>query len=162
MISGDGMIASIEDNHAELCLAALESINGFHKKTGKSFSEMFDSKHFDQYTKTCLWTSKARRGIDLSARMKFRNKHRYLGDLQEDSDFDVADTSAMISFTRVDAADMVNTYDYFTKKLIKELEDNPNLMTREGRILVYPVAKKLGISRKIVNNIIKYMETRNE
>jgi hypothetical protein len=42
------MTASVEDNYAELCVAALESINGFNKKTGKSFEEMFETKYIDQ------------------------------------------------------------------------------------------------------------------
>jgi hypothetical protein len=94
--------------------------------------------------------------------MGFRNKHTSLCDLQDDSTFDVADTSSIRNFDRVDAIDMVNAYDYFTKKLIKELENNPELMTREGRILIDPVAKRLGIPAKRVTNILKYMEMRND
>ena len=74
-ISGDAAIANPEDNYSELCIAAIESINAFKKKTGKGFDEAFDTKLFDQYTKTVLWNRKAKKGIPLSKRMEFRNRH---------------------------------------------------------------------------------------
>ena len=49
LISGDSMLASLEDNYSDLNIAAIESINGFHKKTGESFDEMINNKLFDQY-----------------------------------------------------------------------------------------------------------------
>lgn len=164
MISGDLMIASVEDNYSDLTIAAMESIEGFHKKTGKTFDEMIDMKLFDQYTKTCLWTAKARKGIKLSERIPFRNKHVSIEDIGPAEDnvaFDVADTSSARIFDRVDAQDTVNTYDYKTRKLIKALEENPELMTPTGKIKVAPLAKKLGMSSQKVSNIIKYMEEKN-
>ena len=74
-ISGDEAIANHEDNYADLCIAALESIEGFKKKTGEDFDEAIDNKLFDQYTKTVLWNRKAKKGIPLSKKMDFRNKH---------------------------------------------------------------------------------------
>lgn len=166
LISGDHMLASIEDNFADLNIAALESINGFHKKTGQSFDEMIKTKLFDQYTKTCLWTAKARKGIKLSERMPFRNMHLSIEDLKTshddgDTGFDVADVSASRIVDRIDAQDLVNTYDYKVKRVIQALEEEPELMTEVGKIKISPLAKKLGVSESKVRNIIKFMEDKN-
>jgi len=165
LISGDYMLASIEDNFADLNIAAIESINGFHKKTGETFDEMMTNKLFDQYTKTCLWTAKARKGIRLSERLPFRNKHISMdelrGDGEESTGFDIADVSASRIVDKVDAQDLVNTYDYKVKRVIQALEDEPELMTDVGKIKISPLAKKLGVSESKVRNIIKFMEEKN-
>jgi|ETNvirnome_2_300_1030623.scaffolds.fasta_scaffold00218_23 hypothetical protein len=73
-ISGDNAVANLEDNYAELCLAAIESINGFHRKTGQTFSEMWENPLFDKYTKTCLWHSKNNRGKKISKKIPMLKK----------------------------------------------------------------------------------------
>jgi len=159
------MLASLEDNYSDLNIAAIESINGFHKKTGESFDEMINNKLFDQYTKTCLWTAKARKGIKLSERMPFRNKHISIEEIRQDdeeSSFDIADVSATRDISRVDATDIVNTYDYKVKRIIKALEDKPELMSETGNIKINPLAKELGVSVAKVKNVIKFLEDKNE
>jgi hypothetical protein len=164
LISGDSMLASLEDNYSDLNIAAIESINGFHKKTGESFDEMINNKLFDQYTKTCLWTAKARKGIKLSERMPFRNRHVSIDELRQDeeSSFDIADASAVRDISRVDAADIVNTYDYKVRKVIKALESKPELMSDSGNIKINPLAKELGVSVSKVKDVIKFLEDKNE
>ena len=159
------MLASLEDNYSDLNIAAIESINGFHKKTCESFDEMINNKLFDQYTKTCLWTAKARKGIKLSERMPFRNKHISIEEIRQDeeeSSFDIADVSAIRDISRVDATDIVNTYDYKVKRIIKALEDKPELMSETGNIKINPLAKELGVSVAKVKNVIKFLEDKNE
>ena len=158
------MLASLEDNYSDLNIAAIESINGFHKKTGESFDEMINNKLFDQYTKTCLWTAKARKGIKLSERMPFRNRHVSIDELRQDeeSSFDIADVSAARDVSRVDAGDIVNTYDYKVKRIIKALEDKPELMSSTGNIKISPLAKELGVSVAKVKDVIKFLEDKNE
>jgi hypothetical protein len=164
LISGDSMLASLEDNYSDLNIAAIESINGFHKKTGESFDEMIKNKLFDQYTKTCLWTAKARKGIKLSERMPFRNRHVSIDEMRndEESPFDIADASAIRDISRVDAADIVNTYDYKVRKVIKALESKPELMSDSGNIKINPLAKELGVSVSKVKDVIKFLEDKNE
>jgi hypothetical protein len=164
LISGDSMLASLEDNYSDLNIAAIESINGFHKKTGESFDEMIKNKLFDQYTKTCLWTAKARKGIKLSERMPFRNRHVSIDELRsdEESPYDIADASAVRDISRVDAADIVNTYDYKVRKVIKALESKPELMSDSGNIKINPLAKELGVSVSKVKDVIKFLEDKNE
>jgi hypothetical protein len=163
LISGDSMTASIEDNYSDLNIAAIESINGYHKKTGQSFDEMIGTKLFDQYTKTCLWTAKARKGIKLSERMPFRNRHLSIDELRQDEEmaFDIADVSAVRDTHRIEADDIVNTYDYKIKRVIKALEEDPDLMSESGNVKITPLAKKLGVSASKVKNVIKFLEDKN-
>ena len=74
LISGDVVVANTEDSYAELCLAAIESINGFHRKTGEDFDEMWENPLFDKYTKTCLWHSKNNRGKRISKKIPMLRK----------------------------------------------------------------------------------------
>lgn len=67
-ISGDRAIADVETNYADLCVAALDSIRGFHKKTGDNFEEMMNNNLFDKYTKTVLWNYKNKKGNYLKKR----------------------------------------------------------------------------------------------
>ena len=67
-ISGDRAIADLETNYADLCVAAIDSIRGFHKKTGDSFEEMMQNDLFDKYTKTVLWNYKNKKGNYLKKR----------------------------------------------------------------------------------------------
>lgn len=163
-ISGDSMTASVEDNFSDLCIAALESINGFHKKTGKTFDEMIEMKLFDQYTKTCLWTAKARKGVKLTERMPFRKRHVSLNGLIDDKDiqFDIPDTSSTAKYARVDANDMIHSYDFNIKKLVKVLSENPEMMTESGDLKITPIAIEMGITPKKVMKLIKIMEVKND
>lgn len=167
LISGDSMLASVEDNYSDLTIAAMESINGFHKKTSKSVDEMFSMKLFDQYTKTCLWTAKARKGIRLTERMPFRNKHMSLDELrssksEESIPFDVPDTSALARFARVEANDSYINYEDDVKKLIDTLEQNPGFMTESGDIKIEPLAKALNMPAKKIKKLIKITEVKND
>lgn len=163
-ISGDTMTASLEDNYSDLSIAAIESINGFHKKTGKSFDEMIQMKLFDQYTKTCLWTAKARKGIKLTERMPFRNKHISIDSLRDDPDtsFDIPDTSSVIRINRVDAKDTIDSYPDKLKKMVDVLQNNPTLFTESGSIKINPLAKEMGLSVDKVKNLISLMEKEND
>lgn len=163
-ISGDTMLASLEDNYSDLSIAAIESINGFHKKTGKSFDEMITMKLFDQYTKTCLWTAKARKGIKLTERMPFRNKHVSIDAMKDDPEvsFDVPDTSSLARYAKVDAMDTYKSYDSSVKKLVRVLSENPEMMTETGKLKINPIAKKMNLSVAKVENLIKIMETTND
>jgi len=141
MISGDHMLASLEDNYSDLCMAALESINGFHKKTGKSFDEMVKMKLFDQYTKTCLWTAKARKGIKLTQKMNFRNKHISLSD--DIAYLEIKDSSSSASFRTIDALDTLNSLGDSAKPIIDAINSNDKIISSEGKIKIKPLSKAL-------------------
>lgn len=163
-ISGDPMTASLEDNYSDLTIAAIESVRGFNKKTGKTFDEMFPLKLFDQYTKTCLWTMKAKKGIGLTERMPFRNKHIYLSATSLDDTgevLDVPDTSALARYTHLIAKDVYDSFDSQTKKAIKLLETNQDLMTAEGSIKETRLAEAMDISLAKVKKIIERIKRKN-
>jgi len=164
-ISGDTMTASLEDNFSDLSIAALESINGFHKKTGKSFDEMIDMKLFDQYTKTCLWTAKARKGIKLTDKMPFRNKHISIDQLREDTEgnFDVADASSVSRYSVAsEISEMKAKACDKTKKLIDVLQSNSDLISEGCNIKLKTTAKALETSVGEVQKIIKIVKVKNK
>jgi hypothetical protein len=95
--------------------------------------------------------------------MPFRNKHVSIDDMRsdEESPYDIADVSAVRDISRIDAADIVNTYDYKVKRVIKALQDKPELMSDAGNIKINPLAKELGVSVAKVKDVIKFLEDKN-
>lgn len=93
-ISGDIGLCSVEDNVANLQLAALNSIKGFTAKTGKTVDECFEDPLFDKYTKTVLWNCKNKIGKKITERnksLKFVNISSMVTDV--DYTFDFVDPS---------------------------------------------------------------------
>lgn len=152
MISGDPSICTIEDNYNDLCLAAVESIQGFHKKTGKPFSEMLGSVYFDKYTKTCLWTAKARKGNKIKKGYKIRNNTISLDYGAESSGvsqgipIDHLEDTRCGSFAALESNDFFNSFDESSKNLIDIILDNPEMLTEEGKIKLNRLSEKMNLS----------------
>jgi hypothetical protein len=140
-ISGDDAIANPEDNYSDLCIAAIESINGFKNKTGMGFDEAINTKLFDAYTKTVLWNRKAKKGIPLSKRMDFRNKHLSL-DYQSGLDASdcgsligvIEDKRSNVNLSAIELGDFVESQKPEIKKILSEIIRDPNLIRKDGTI----------------------------
>ena len=167
-ISGDEAIANHEDNYADLCIAALESIEGFKKKTGEDFDEAIDNKLFDQYTKTVLWNRKAKKGIPLTKRMDFRNKQWSIDQEWDHSKADgsslherIEDTRASFGVSAVDLDDFTESQPEDVKKVINAVIKNPAILSREGMFNQAAVRKDTGLSvhfaNKAINNLKQSM-----
>lgn len=163
MISGDPTISSLEDNYADIMLAALESINGFHKKTGMSFDEMFTTKFFDQYTKTCLWTAKARKGNGIKKNYPVTNKKISIA-VQESDTSSIGVNEAYVD--TIEGKQEMNPetllayseiFDNFTDEdtqLLKVISDNPDVISFSGRLKVKTLAKKSKLSIRKIEKIL--------
>lgn len=164
MISGDNMVASPEDNYSDLCIAALNSIEGYHKKTGQSFDEMMGTKEFDQYTKSCLWHLKASKGAKLTEKIAFRKNHISLNDEIRTHDYNttqvytiIEDTSSLgRNFDSVDYTDLIKS-DPRLVKLVDEVNKDPNLLTSDGKLILNQTAKKLKISTHKLEYLLSIM-----
>lgn len=168
MISGDPTISNLEDNYSDIMLAALESINGFNKKTGMSFDEMMGTKYFDQYTKTCLWTAKARKGNGIKKNYPVTNKKVSLT-VQDSDTSSISSDVALID--TIQGKDNMNPdillayseiFDSFSDddtQLLKVISDNPDVISFSGRLKVKTLAKKSKLPirkvEKILNNLRK-------
>ena len=168
MISGDPTISSLEDNYSDIMLAALESINGFNKKTGMSFDEMMTTKYFDQYTKTCLWTAKARKGNGIKKNYPVTNKKVSIAV----QDSDASSISSDVAYIdTIEGKDDMNPdillayseiFDNFSDDdtlLLKVISDNPDVISFSGRLKIKTLAKKSKLPlrkvEKILNNLRK-------
>ena len=153
-ISGDDAIANHDDNYADLCMAALESIEGFKKKTGEDFDQAIENKLFDQYTKTVLWNRKAKKGIPLSKKMDFRNKHYSIdADLSHDSGYEsqgshqrIEDTRASFGVSAVDLEDFTESQPEDVKKVINAIIKNPGILSKDGFFNNSVLRKETGLS----------------
>jgi len=163
-ISGDDAIASHEDNYADLCVAALESIEGFYKKTGEEFDEAIDNKLFDQYTKTVLWNRKAKKGVPLTNKMDFRKKHLSLNfdysDKEGESNLKniVEDTRSSYSASSVDLEDFTKSQDDDVQKVLGAIIKNPTVLGRDGTINQAAIRKDTGLSIHFANKAIEKLK----
>ena len=164
-ISGDDAIASHEDNYADLCIAALESIEGFEKKTGEKFKAAINNKLFDQYTKTVLWNRKAKKGIPLTKKMEFRNRHVSL-DAGSDGKYDhsfqmherIEDPKASFGASSVDLEDFTASQPENVQKVMNAIISNPNLLSKDGSINNSAVKKTTGLSIHYTNKAVSQLK----
>jgi len=164
-ISGDTALATHEDNYADLCVAALESIQGFQKKTSLSFDEAIDNKLFDQYTKTVLWNRKAKKGVSLTKRMPFRNSHvsldidhdNHLGGLPNLHDR-IEDPRAAYDTSAVDLEDFTKAQSENVQKVMNAILKNPALLSRDGSINHSAVKSSTGLSVHHTNKALTQLK----
>tara|TARA_R100000664_G_scaffold1547_1_gene3955 strand:- start:987 stop:1577 length:591 start_codon:yes stop_codon:yes gene_type:complete len=161
-ISGDDAIANHEDNYSDLCMAALESIEGFRKKTGEDFDTAINNKLFDKYTKTVLWNRKAKKGIPLSKRMEFRNKHFSMNKVLENDDsrgFDMLpDKRAQFDTSAMELDDFTESQSEDVKKVINAVIKDPGILSKEGIFNYSAVRKQTGLSVHFVNKAIEKLK----
>lgn len=168
MISGDPTISGLDDNYGDIVLAALESIKGFTKKTGMNFEQMINTKYFDQYTKTCLWTAKARKGNGIKKNYPITNKKLSVESSGDSNDVSGSDTGIIYSDHLEDKNNMnpeivlaySEIFDSFSEedyKLLKVISDNPDVISFNGRLKIKTLAKKSKLStrkvEKLINNL---------
>lgn len=174
-ISGDDVVASHEDNYSDLCMAALESIEGFKKKTGEDFDVAIDNKLFDQYTKTVLWNRKAKKGIPLTKRMDFRNKHYsldrdmtvYGGEGEEQGSHGrIEDVRSGYAASAIELEDFTESQPEDVKKVINAIVRDPGILAKDGTINHSAIKKHTGLSihytNKAVNHLKKSMKRNYE
>lgn len=166
MISGDPTVSNLEDNYSDIILAALESIKGFHKKTGMDFKEMMKTKYFDQYTKTCLWTAKARKGNSIKKNYPINNKKIAIDVLD---DFDSNSTSGVTHIGNIEDRrssrpeiavnffDFVDSFSEEDSKILDVISENPEVFSGNGKLKIKTIARKSKLSvrkiEKILNNL---------
>lgn len=162
-ISGDEMLASHEDNYADLTIAAMDSIRGYLTKESLTFEEAFDTKGFDKYTKTVLWNRKNKKGVKLTSRMEFRNKHKSLSPFDDDSKaYEVEDLSATPDYSMSSLQELFDDSDEDVKKVVNAVVSDPSVVTEDGKLKGYSLCKPTGLSihyiRKAVDKIKNTLE----
>ena len=157
-ISGDEVIAALEDNYGDLCIAALDSIKGFNKKTGLSFDEMFGTKLFDQYTKTCLWHVKGNKGSKITKKYPVTKHTVSLYDHPEVFSLSGEENNS------ADAEDFLTVLsDGFTKlekKVVSVIVQNPEIINDKGRVILSRVSNLAGSSTYLVKKAIDSIENK--
>ena len=145
----------------------MESIEGFKKKTGEDFDEAIENKLFDQYTKTVLWNRKAKKGIPLTKRMSFRNKHYSIdSDLPYSSGIDegqgshqiIEDTRASFGVSSVDLEDFTSAQTEDVKKVINVIINNPEVLSKDGIFNNSVIRKATGLSVHYTAKAIKQLK----
>ena len=168
-ISGDHAISSLEDNYADLCMAAVESVNGFHRKTGKNMDEMLEDKKFDGYTKTCLWHKKNSKGARISKRMPMLNKTHSMSTSPQDPTGEDPSTYAESAASRASdnrpclysksvLQEFIESFTDTQKSILRAVTDDPGLVLGSGRLCVRRLSSTLGVSSYLINKEIDRMQ----
>ena len=158
-ISGDKAIASVEDNYADLCVTAVESINGFHNKTGLDFADMFKQKLFDQYTKTCLWNKKNNKGAKITKKAPILKRTVSVTNNEEvlrlESRSVDPDLEMFLDEVKLDLSDR-------QKVIINLVVEDPTLIKPNGRINIKVISEKIGCTWNDVNKELTDLRRRFE
>jgi len=153
-ISGDNAIANLEDNHADLQVAALEAIEGFKKKTGKTADEFLGTKLFDQYFKTCLWNAKNNKGS------KIAKKYHLTRDTVSASEYEDiiqdSENSSRGQYYNFDSA-TVFPFELTTleQQIVDLTVDDPNMLKDNGTLNVSLLSKEMHKTWSDVRDIIE-------
>jgi hypothetical protein len=154
-ISGDAAISGFDDNLQDLRIAAMEAVEGFSRKEGKSFEEFWGTVGFNKYMKTCLWNLKNKKGARISKRYHI---HKNTVDVTEYSDILVAESqdSSSVSFTDFFEKEQHN----FTEEqqlVIKIVGDHPDFVKPNGKVNVKRLSQEFGCctskARRLLNEI---------
>jgi len=163
-INGDLILCNNEDLYQDLCIVALDSIKGFHNKTGQNFEEMIENKLFDQYTKTCLWHKKNNMGARISKRIPFNNKTFSLNLVLNDENKDFVfsyEPSTSFSNGYIDIEDIVNKSETFFNqdtKTILDLLIKENHRKINGKLNISSIVRRTGMTWPKVKLIVKNIE----
>jgi len=158
-ISGDNAIANLEDNHADLQVAALEAIAGFKKKTGKTADEFLDTKLFDQYFKTCLWNSKNNKGA------KIAKKYHLTRDTVSTSEYEdiIQDSinSSRGEHYNFDVAEIFPfTLTSLEQRIVDLVVDDPNMLKDNGTLNIHQLGKVMHKTWSDVRDIVEGLNQR--
>jgi len=148
MISGDPTICSIEDNFGDLCVAAIESVEGFIKKTKRPLENLLTDKQFDQYTKTCLWKRKARKGLDIEKKRPIRKcvPLKKESDTGEELDLEFSSIACKgPSFSDIDIKDIFKMTEQ-NKEVLDIIVKNPSVLKMNGTLNFVEIGRILDVS----------------
>ena len=148
MISGDPTICSIEDNFGDLCVAAIESVEGFIKKTKRPLENLLNDKQFDQYTKTCLWKRKARKGLDIEKKRPIRKcvPLKKESDTGEELDLEFSSIACKgPSFSDIDIKDIFKMTEQ-NKEVLDIIVKNPSVLKMNGTLNFVEIGRILDVS----------------
>jgi len=155
-ISGDAIVATWEDNYGDLCVAALDSIKGFSKKTGKSFDEMIGTKLFDQYTKTCLWHVKGNKGAKITKKYPVTKYTVSLNDHPEVFSLSGEENNS------VEAEDFLTAlakgFTKLEKNVVSAIVQNPEFVNDKGCIVMSKVSRCVEASTYLVKKALNSIE----
>jgi hypothetical protein len=145
MISGDPTICTIEDNFNDLCVAAIESVEGYRKMTKKKLDVLLTDKGFDQYTKTCLWRRKARKGLDVEKKRAIR-KCVSLTTGDDDSGYEVS--SIVDKGYNLEGTEIHSIFDAVeqNKDLLDVVVNNPSVIKNNGAFNYSELGRLLDVS----------------
>ena len=159
-ISGDTAIAELGDNYADLCMAAVESIHGFHRKTGYTVDQMFEDKRFDGYTKTCLWHKKDSKGAKITKKFPLTNKTFSISSLAEEGDtsFELVEDESPSLFEVEAIKDFVAGFSETHRGILRALVDDPSLIMNNGRASLRGLSRHLKMPIRKLKREIDLME----
>lgn len=141
MISGDLALAAQEENYADLVVSAIESIEGYHNKTGKSIDDMLDDPLFDKYTKTCLWNKKNNKGALITKKSSVLKNNVSISEIE--NEFLLETNHYNVELEIEEALVKLTPHQL---QLVNVIAENPSLVKQDGTFNVSAISEALNIS----------------
>tara|TARA_Y100001951_G_scaffold86504_1_gene76921 strand:- start:367 stop:999 length:633 start_codon:yes stop_codon:yes gene_type:complete len=171
-ISGDVATSSLEDNYADLWLAAFEAVEGFTKQNDYAngpIEDWIETRPFDKYLKTCLWNKKNHKGKQIANKYHI---HRDTVPTHLEEVLNVSDSSHCWITDRGFSKKLSNASAFVRNEesrpldvgvLLSEREsvvvaallyDPSKYLTEGGKLKILPIQKYLGWTRRKVVDAI--------
>lgn len=144
-ISGDAATASFDDNLQDIRMAAMEAVIGFTKQNdgvNGSFDEFFETRGFDKYIKTCMWSKKNNKGAKIT---KKSNLLTGTVSTEKEEVLDIAEgvgnPDVPIFFQEID-------YDLneYQKQIVALVIKDPTIIKPCGKLNVKILSENIGLS----------------
>jgi len=157
-ITGDYAIASFDDNHQDLQIAALEAVEGYerqHDGANGKFDDFWGSKGFDQYIKTVLWNYKNSKGKNIAKKYNIHRDTVSVSKNQEVLQMECEKSNSPELSMFLEEMQLVLAPR--ESKLLTHLLTKPQLIKENGKVNISRLANSIGEShyetRKILGDV---------
>tara|TARA_R100000458_G_scaffold2425_1_gene1979 strand:+ start:503 stop:1048 length:546 start_codon:yes stop_codon:yes gene_type:complete len=149
-IGGDGIAHSIEDNYQDLCIACIDAVKAYRKKTLLKFDDFIHTTGFDKYLKTCLWNCKNNKGATITKKKVLNNKVTLEEELIDAEMYHLDSSSVMFEDTYLNDD---------CRDIVEAIHLNPKLIKPNGSINLNALSKELGKEKGKVKLYITQLES---
>ena len=143
-----------DDSYQDLCVSALEAVNGYAKKTGKLDYQSFkDDELFNKYLKTVLWNRLNTKRRLVTRALDINGKAIRINILNEEESFDIEDTSLDDSVFK-ESAEYLSSFIEEERKVINVISNDPLAFLQNGNINIDRIRRKLNMSTNKTHQLV--------
>ena len=170
-VGGDKVTNDFDDTVQEVSITAMEAIETFGRKTGKTFDEFWGTVEFDKYIKTCMWNKKNNLGNKINKKLNIRRCvsldvnitmpiEEYCGDSVIGSRTDSAPLQYPTDVSSVGDNPFFGVdFDETTNIIVKAIMSDAKMIKPSGKINISKLATLLNKPKSQIKHTVSRLET---